>query len=734
MRIWVAEFVVVMFGLWLAACDSGSAVDPDGGVDADSADGSSVEDDGSSVEDDGSSVEDDGGSVEDDGSSVDDDGEPAIAQLWKISQTYFPLARELIGVAKSNSGSPAVFLGWRSIPGDTAQTVFDVRRSSTFVEGRCAEYSSIATSPVNSYLDTTVGAGSVYYYCVAIGAEYSNVVTVDTSSLVDRDAARFTLPFAGCSNGSLKQVTNAVVSDLNGDSLLDFAIGYCDFVGDNPIAYCENQPMFVVGMLRQPTGDWQQAWCFDANHVAWKATTDWPMVAWDADGDGKAEIFTRTDNGQNMTVLDGETGSVRAQLAWPVVSPDTKRNYAAIAYLDGITPSLILQRGLYGQVGQPHMYAYSFVDGGYSLEHEFVFNQDPLVNPDSMGTHGLPTADLDGEGIDEIIVCGAILELRDGELVLRAPPFSTDNSDACIPDDVRPDLEGLEIFFGEEGGLNSRAALADRSGTLLWSHKAGVGTYNGLPIEYRNGWEAATCFYKGGEDGLVCQLNEFCEGTCMTDQGFPAGETASNPHRFSGLGAQLTANRRDRQMDWLLGEGIIGPDEEFNNPPGVTFDGGAAGYALGDVFGDSRAEVLTFSTGALWIYTNTAPISTRYITQLADPNYFKTLAREGSGYASTFKPAATRTFALLCRANASRLAGECVVSSLADFEDDIQVSCVNLSGGEPCGIANPAFALERNSSVITSISFPAAGRFQITANCSSAQQVIKKGVVLDLEH
>lgn len=162
------------------------------------------------------------------------------------------------------------------------------------------------------------------------------------------------------------------------------------------------------------------------------------FMVYDFDGDGCAELVVRTADGTRdglgkvigdkradyrntkgriitgpdyLTVFNGKTGAAMCTVDYIPQRGNTKdwgddygnrseRFLAAIAYLDGVHPSVVMCRGYY----QKTVLA-AFNWDGKKLKKQWVFDSTQPGNEPyaGQGNHNLRIADVDGDGCDEII-------------------------------------------------------------------------------------------------------------------------------------------------------------------------------------------------------------------------------------------------------------------------------------------------------------------------------------------
>jgi len=280
------------------------------------------------------------------------------------------------------------------------------------------------------------------------------------------------------------------------------------------------------------------------------------FMVYDLDGDGKAEIVCKTADGtidgtgnvvgdaskdwrsltvptnsdlpatstsdakfgkilagpEYLTVFNGETGAAMATTHYvPSRYPldgwggnggngnnDTTGNrvdrfVAAVAYLDGVRPSVVMARGYYGR---SVLAAWDWRNG--QLTQRWVFDSVNRENPFSgQGAHSISVADVDDDGKDEIVYHAMTVD-DDGTGL-----YSTGlrHGDATHVSDLDPTRPGLEVFGVHETETTTNpafqspaASLHDaRTGEIIWTHSPATDAGRGLCADIDPDYFGAEC-------------------------------------------------------------------------------------------------------------------------------------------------------------------------------------------------------------------------------------------------
>jgi hypothetical protein len=557
------------------------------------------------------------------------------------------LGRGVIGLPRDGK----VFLGWRLLPWDSADAMFNVYRGAS-PDGPFVRVSIQPVAGRTSYYDNSAVAGESYFYLVRAasieGAEGtdSNIAKVTAGPSQDFIAVDLQ---PGADPGGVMQGVG--ISDLNGDAVLDFVL--LTQSEDDPSSPC------LLEAFLSGSGSWASAWRASTNFVTGlDRDGDTALAVWDLDGDARAEVVTRTGGAGDLTVLDGLDGSVRAKAQWRFCEGTAlcaKVAFMSIALLEDTDgdrvadPFIVTQSGTGVGASHPRFAAFTF-DGTtlaavrdlfippLDADHEPVFDADhPWTG--GLGTHGLPVADLDGDGRDEVIPCGAVLYGDWSGYDVALPG----HSDICSPGDIDPDLPGPELLVGSGPPAVLVKLLPEGALREIWRLEADA--------HYDHGWHQGWCsdltdLYPGMEwagfayeedrcaggpnEGNECGAAEDCpEGVCHSDR---INATFSATQEVFGiLPGNITTLGDCIPVDWTRGDQV----KEVRAWP-------AGPNRPADVFGDSREEIISYSKGGtqLVIHSNIDGQIAARLTPLADRGYRGAVSRMGNsgggGYPATW--------------------------------------------------------------------------------------------------
>lgn len=391
------------------------------------------------------------------------------------------------------------------------------------------------------------------------------------------------------------------------------------------------------------------------------------FMVYDLDGDGCAEFICKTADGtldasnrligsmkadwrslngrimagpEYLTVFDGKTGNILSTVDFEPARGNLKdwgdgyanrsdRFLAAIAYLDGVHPSVVMCRGYYAKT---MLVAYDW--DGKNLKKRWVFDSTAPGNEayGGQGNHNLRVADVDGDGCDEIIY-GQMCVDNDGTGLYSTGMYHGDAihllSDVndekyyvwCCHEN-RKDGSSLrdaatgEVIFQFPSDLDiGRCMAADidptHEGVELWSPNTdGIRSFEGELISSRHAFEGPA------KSRIPANFSVLWDGDLLRE--ILDGITIS-------------------KYNWLTG----------NLDKVKTFDGCAWNNGTkrnpclqADIIGDWREEVLvrTADNDALRLYVTDIPTDYRFHTFMEDPAYRVSVANQNVAYNQPSEP------------------------------------------------------------------------------------------------
>ena len=573
------------------------------------------------------------------------------------------------GLTVANNGT-GTFVSWRLLGSDEPTATFTLLRDGV-------EIAKISGSDPTSYVDASGSVSSVYTLKDEKGKVSSTVITLpeyykDNYGHAAWKQVQLDPPADGVTpaNESYSYTPNDMsVGDLDGDGEYELIVKWDPSNSkDNSAAKTGNYTGNVF--IDAYKIDGTKLWRIDLGRNIRAGAHYTQYLVYDFDGDGIAEIAMKTSDAtvdgtgkvigdanadyrttsgtimsgnEYLTVFNGKTGAAITTIDYlpgrGLISGDSygnrdNRMLAAVAYLDGVHPSMIFCRGYYTEV---YIAAFDFDGKNLSLRW---YSENPTVGVGlyGQGNHNLSVADLDGDGFDELVYGSAALN-HDGTLRYRT---GFGHGDAMHVSDMDPDREGLETYDVHEDGLAATYTeeLRDKDGNVIW------GT---LQATYGDG--------KGVDNGrgLAADIDSTNRGFEMwsgTSGGIRTvkGELLSETKPSVNFRVYFSGDLQDELLDATGSGGSGGKIEKWNSTT-KSVDRFLNLYGINnttlnnytkanpclsaDIFGDWREEIITRSStdsSVVNIIVSNYTTPYRVYTLMHDLQYRESIAWQNVGY------------------------------------------------------------------------------------------------------
>nr|WP_281172726.1 hypothetical protein [Caldanaerobius polysaccharolyticus] len=293
------------------------------------------------------------------------------------------------------------------------------------------------------------------------------------------------------------------------------------------------------------------------------------------------------------------------------------RFLAAVAYLDGERPSLVIARGYYTRTV---LVAYNWRDGKLTKLWRFDSNDPGNSRYAGQGNHNLSVADVDGDGKDEIIYGSSVID-HDGKGLYTT---GLGHGDAMHVGDLDPSRPGLEVFQVHEVPSGAGIEMHDaRTGEIVWGLSTTKDTGRGLSADVDPRYPGEEMWAAGPYGLYSCKWEKIADSK-------PSSINFAIWWDGDLLRELLDSNRIDK-WDYVNNQTI-----NLLTAEGCTSNNGtkATPSLQADILGDWREEVIwkTADSTALRIYTTTEVTEHRIYTLMHDPVYRLGIAWQNVAY------------------------------------------------------------------------------------------------------
>jgi len=438
------------------------------------------------------------------------------ASATSITRQVENLDRGVVAV-KTDDG---VFVSWRRLGTEAPDTNFALYRDGQLVtNGAITNFVDKEGTENSKYVVATNNATMSKEVSV-LNKQYISIPLQDTPVSEEYDI--YTLTFAQYSPG------DSTVGDLDGDGEYEIVMMWSPSNAKDAATTGPTDKVIIDAYKLNGT----RLWRIDMGVNIRAGAHDTQLMCADFNSDGKAELILRTADGtisgtgetigdgtknwaelnagKNLqgplflTAFDGETGAVLDSVPFDPQTPQTnntpgwdfgdgygnrsERYLATIAYLDGVKPHVVEQRGYYpGKDAGPGRTVVSTYEltSDNKLVQKWRFDTNDGENSKyiGQGNHSMTAGDVDGDGYDEIF-SGSIAFDHDGSVLWCTHYGHGDAHHLADIDPTNPGYEYAKCY--EEGEVQAATDLGATEnqiwGTTLQDAKTGkiLQTHNGI--------------------------------------------------------------------------------------------------------------------------------------------------------------------------------------------------------------------------------------------------------------
>ena len=401
--------------------------------------------------------------------------------------------------------------------------------------------------------------------------------------------------------------TNVMVYDLDGDGCTEVVTRTCDGTADSK-----------GKTIGDPDADWRE-------HGEWKEKKGKDVLV------NQGRILKGKDY---LTVFSGKTGRALyttdyiPQRGDPSDWGDDRANrsdrfLSAVAYLDGIHPSVIMCRGYYTRTVLA-----AFDWDGRQLESRWVFDSDTPGNEAyaGQGFHSLRIADVDGDGCDEIVYGSCTID-HDGTGL-----YSTGlgHGDAIHLTCFDPSSPELQVWDCHENKIDGSVFRDAATGEVLFQIKSDkdVGRCMAADIDPEN---------------YGVEMWSWCTDGIYNIKGEKYTDYVKRPPLSMAVwwDGDLTREllNENKILKWNHQRKRCFTLKTFEGAEHIN--GSKATPCLqADILGDWREEVILISEDhrSIRIYVSPIPTEYRFHTFMEDPIYRLSVATQNVGYNQPTQP------------------------------------------------------------------------------------------------
>lgn len=526
------------------------------------------------------------------------------------------------GVVALTVDKGQIYVGWRLLADDPDNVAFNVYRKEIGVTDDFVKVNDKPIVMTTDFMDKTAKNGQAYRYRVKRVVKGKEEDSPGEAYVFMSPGNQ---PYYSIYLKDDVTVKAAGIGDLDGDGAYDFVLQHPRFNTDpywEPGYWKRSQDTYKLDAY---TSKGEFLWRHDMGWSVEAGTWYAPYLVYDIDGDGKAEVYAKAGEGdpreldghvmegpEYLIKIDGQNGKVLQKRDW--LSKEGyesynywSRNFLGLAYLDGMKPSLLMQRGTYTILKIEAM------DENFKTEWYWESSGNDRQFRGQSG-HNLMVADINEDGKDEVIPGTFALDSK-GKPMWR---LGLGHNDFGYITDVDPDRPGLEIFYGIESRAQKNGiCLVDAAtGEIIW------------------GYDQPTIHVHG--QGMLADIDPDYPG--MEGYGGDAKGGGNQYFLYSAKGERLS----DKNMGSLAPRPLWWDDDElkeinigkniFKHKGDTIQKIEGSVLFVGDIIGDWREEIVTSLPGEIRIYSTNIPARNRKICLMQDHQYRMWVAAYSVGY------------------------------------------------------------------------------------------------------
>ncbi|WP_304198145.1 T9SS type A sorting domain-containing protein [Flavobacterium alvei] len=552
------------------------------------------------------------------------------------------------GLVAMRLNSSQVYIGWRMLGTEPTDVSYNLYCNDLKVAG-----SPFTTTTNYTHTITTNGIYTVRAIINGVEESASEAASVWANQYLD---IAMQIPAGGTTPDNVAytySVNDCSVGDVDGDGQYEI------FVKWDPSNSKDNSQSGYTGNVYIDCYrlNGTRLWRIDLGKNIRAGAHYTQFMVYDLDSDGKAEMACKTADGtidgtgvvigtanadyrntagyilsgpEFLTVFNGETGKAMASTnylpARGTVSSwgDTYGNrvdrfIAAVAYLDGSKPSLIMGRGYYTRLVRV---AWDWQNN--TLSQRWIFDSNTTGNSAyaGQGNHQMTVGDVDGDGKDEFCNGSSAVDDNGGKLYANG----LGHGDALHMTDMDPDRPGQEVWQCQEEpakyGIYGLSFKDAKTGIPIWGvsgEAADVGRCNAADIDPR--YKGYECW--GAKGNLYdCKGNQI--GTSKPSMNFSIWWDAD-------LNRELLDDNHIDKWNYSTSKTVnllTATDYDSNNTTKAT------PCLSADLFGDWREEVILrkIDNTSIRIFTTNIPTTNKLYTLMHDTQYRVAIAWQNSAY------------------------------------------------------------------------------------------------------